>query len=154
MMDYVKPSPGKFKSHSASVACSALIDGKTNEIFCVSLPSPNLSSICKLFIYDIYLSWQFLASVRRSCNPVAFPNSRIFHCVTPCKQDEKKDGNKCIFHLENISPPKVMKGYEKHVCWHVTVISQREICTKPQNRYSVCNTRLSCSYFKQSLENC
>lgn len=90
MTDCVKPSPGKFKSCSASVASSAFIDGKTNEIFCVSLPSPSLSSTCKLFIDDIYLSWQFLASVRRSCSPVAFPNSRIFHCVTPCKQDEKK----------------------------------------------------------------
>lgn len=33
MMDYVKPSPGKFKSRSASVASGAFIDGKTNEIF-------------------------------------------------------------------------------------------------------------------------
>lgn len=96
MTDCVKPSPGKFKSHSANVASSALIDDKTNEIFCVSLPSPNLSSTCKLFIYDIYLSWQFLASVRQSCSPLAFPSSRIFHSVTPYKQE---GGKKCIILL-------------------------------------------------------
>lgn len=127
MTDCVKPSPGKFKSHSANVASSALIDDKTNEIFCVSLPSPNLSSTCKLFIYDIYLSWQFLASVRQSCSPLAFPSSRIFHCVTPYKQE---GGKSALFHLENISPPKVMKGFQKCVCWHVTVTSQSEICTQ------------------------
>lgn len=54
MTDCVKPSPGKFKSCSASVASSALIDGKTNEIFCASLPSLNLRSTCKFLIYDIY----------------------------------------------------------------------------------------------------
>lgn len=110
MTDCVKPSPGKFKSHFPNVASSALIDDKTNEI-CVSLPSLNLSSTCKLFIYDIYLSWQFLASVRQSCSPLAFPNSRIFHRVTPCKQDGgKKVGNKRIISLREYFTSKSDEG--------------------------------------------
>lgn len=110
MIYCVKPSPGKFKSRSASVASSALIDGKTNEIFCVSLPSPNLSSTRKLFIYDVYLSWQFLPSV---IQPFGFPQLKDFplcHTMqTGWTTKKVKVANKCIFNLENISHPKVMK---------------------------------------------